>query len=388
MNIKSLCLVSMTIVITSYGQKNTLIVSDNIALPRDTIVKEQLLTSLNGFLFQITKPNKENSFVLNSDLLETSVLLDEMKDLGNNNKLKEDNFYKAYLTNATQLNDTNFLIQLSYIGVNEGSPILRASFTLIAKKGGTQFYFYSPLKQNTTSWKGQTINNINIYYKNTLNFSKAQAYFKMIAEYDKKLIAPNQPTDFYCADNFHEALQLIGVDYKSDYNGYAHNRLTAKENNYNLNVNGILTSDFTKFDPHDLWHERLHNVLSTNIINKPVDEGTAYLYGGSWGLSWKEILEKFKVYANANKNADWFVLYNESKNFEEQGKPPLNIDYVINALLVQKIDKEKGFLSVMELLSCGKKEKGNENYFKALETITGINKTNFNENVWTLIKSK
>ncbi len=152
MNIKSLCLVSMTIVITSYGQKNTLIVSDNIALPRDTIVKEQLLTSLNGFLFQITKPNKENSFVLNSDLLETSVLLDEMKDLGNNNKLKEDNFYKAYLTNATQLNDTNFLIQLSYIGVNEGSPILRASFTLIAKKGGTQFYFYSPLKQNTTSW--------------------------------------------------------------------------------------------------------------------------------------------------------------------------------------------------------------------------------------------
>ncbi|HNO70642.1 MAG TPA: hypothetical protein PKO16_02600, partial [Bacteroidia bacterium] len=135
-------------------------------------------------------------------------------------------------------------------------------------------------------------------------------------------------------------------------------------------------------------HERLHNVLSTNIINKPVDEGTAYLYGGSWGLSWKEILEKFKVYANANKNADWFVLYNESKNFEEQGKPPLNIDYVINALLVQKIDKEKGFLSVMELLSCGKKEKGNENYFKALETITGINKTNFNENVWTLIKSK
>ena len=61
--------------------------------------------------------------------------------------------------------------------------------------------------------------------------------------------------------------------------------------------------------------------------------------------------------------------------------------YVINALLVQKIEKEQGFAAVMELLSCGKYEKGNENYFKALEKITGINKANFNAEVWKLVRA-
>jgi hypothetical protein len=389
MDIKSLCFGILTTLITStsFGQKSSLIVPPNINLPRDTIVKKQLIASISDFLSQTNKPNRENSFVQNSDLLETSALLDEMKDLGKSDKFKDDNFYKPYLTNATQLNDTNFLIQLSYIGINDNLPILRASFTLLVEKKGAQFYFKSPLKQNTASWKIQKFANTNVYYKNALNSSNARAFFKMIADYDKKLNAPNSPTEFYCADNFHEVLQLLGIDYKSDYNGYAHNSETTKENNYYLNVNGTLTSSFANFDPHDLWHDRLHNVLSTDIINRPVDEGTAYLYGGSWGISWKDILEKFKTYATANPNADWLSFYNESKNFDEKGKFPLNVDFAINALVAQKIEKEKGFPSLIELLSCGKKEKGNENYFKALEKITGISKNNFNVMVWTLLKA-
>jgi len=389
MNCKSLrlCVVSILAVSTSFGQPKILNIQSNVLLSRDTIVKKQLLTSLNEFLLQATKPNNANTFVLPSNLLKTSILLDEMKDLGKDNKYKSDTFYKAYLTNVIQINDSNFIIQLSYIGVNESIPILKASFTLLANKKETQFYFNSPLQQNTISWKVKKIGYTNVYFKSTLNAENAKAYFKMIKDYDKKLNAPNGPTDFYCADNFREVLQLIGIDYKSDYNGYARNAETAKENNYTLNVNGMLTSDFTKFDPHDLWHDRLHNVLSTDIINRPVDEGTAYLYGGSWGLSWKEILDRFSTYATANPNSDWFSLYNESKNFDEKGKFPLNVDFAINALIVQKIEKEKGFASVIELLSCGKKEKGNEKYFQVLEKITGISKKNFNDTIRNLIKN-
>jgi hypothetical protein len=54
---------------------------------------------------------------------------------------------------------------------------------------------------------------------------------------------------------------------------------------------------------------------------------------------------------------------------------------------VQKIEKEKGFPAVMELLSCGKREKGDENYFKALEKITGISKANFNSSMQDLINN-
>ena len=113
---------------------NPLIITDNINLPTDSIIKNQLLASLNGFLEQKEKPNKENTFVLNADLLETSILLDEIKGIERNRKLNDNNFYKAYLTNAAPLNDNNFLVQLSYIGLKESLSSLRASFTLIAVK--------------------------------------------------------------------------------------------------------------------------------------------------------------------------------------------------------------------------------------------------------------
>jgi hypothetical protein len=83
MNFKKNCLTSFAILVTSvtFGQANILIIPQNILLPNDTIAKTQLITSLNGFLSQINKPNNENTFVLKSALLETSALLDEMKNL-------------------------------------------------------------------------------------------------------------------------------------------------------------------------------------------------------------------------------------------------------------------------------------------------------------------
>lgn len=387
MNLKSLLLVlpALLLMADMYGQ-NLLIVPENIIYPRDTTVRRQLITSLNSFLAETAKPAAGNTFVQQTDLLETSVLLDEMKDLNIDVHSKDSNFYKPYLTNVIRFNDSFFLIQLSYIGVKNNTPSLRASFTLLADKHGPQFYFKSPLKQNTANWKVQKIGFLNIYYKNTLNQLNAGTYFKVIADYDKKLNAAPLPTEFYCADDFYEVMRLIGMDYKSDYIGYAHVSESSKEDNRYLTVNGVLTSDFTKFDPHDLWHDRLHKVLLPELINKPVDEGTAYLYGGSWGLSWNEILNKFKTYASANPNADWLALYNASENFDAAAKFPLNVDFAINALIVQKIEKEKGFSFVMELLRCGKKEKGNDNYFQTLERITGITRATFNEQVKLLIQ--
>jgi hypothetical protein len=63
-------------------------------------------------------------------------------------------------------------------------------------------------------------------------------------------------------------------------------------------------------------------------------------------------------------------------------------EYVINALIVQKIEKEKGFQSVIEFVSCGKYNKENDKYFQALEKLSGINKTNFNQKVWELINNE
>jgi hypothetical protein len=366
----------------SYG--NAPSIATSCTLPIDSATKKELIKALNDFLVQKEKPNNENKYVLKEDLLEMSALLDEMKGVDKNPKLKNDNFYRAYLTNIVDFGNSHFLVQVSYIGVKEDVPVLRASFRLLAKKQDTSFYFYSPLKQNTIAWKTKKMGGITFHFKDTLDAANAKSYLKTVNFYDKKLNAPSTPFEFYFCDNFPEALRMLGVEYKSNYSGIRYNDLTSHENDITLELNGGYTE--TKlFDAHDLWHDRLHKVISVDVINRPVDEGCAYLYGGSWGISWDEVLAILKKYASDHPGADWLSLYTNQTKLTDTDKP-LYIAYAINALIVQKIEKEKGFAPVMELLSCGKREAGDENYFKALEKVSGISKAGFNRVVWGLIR--
>jgi hypothetical protein len=370
----------------SFAQTNSLIIPANVVLPKDTLVAKQLVKSLNGFLSQKESPNKENTYILKEDLLETSILLDEMKGIEKSGKFKDNNFYKGYLTNVVQIDLSNFIIQLSYLGVNENTPILCASFELLAKYKDDKFYFLSPLKRNTFSWQTKKIGNSTFLYKKELNTKVATEYVKDIAFFDKILDAPQGNIVWYGCNDMPEVMQNIGVLYKLEYNGRSVGTINANENNTALLVNGTYNTNFNGFDLHDLWHERARNAIAPNSINKPVDEGCAYLYGGSWGISWSQILKTFKDKVASNPNSDWLSLYDGFYNFGESKEKHLIVSYLINALIVQKIEKEKGFSAVKELLSCGKYEKGSENYFKVLERLTGINKANFNENVWNLIK--
>lgn len=379
-----------SLTVFTFGQTKLLIVPANINLPNDSIVSNHLIKSLNGFLSLKENPNKENTFVEKKYLLETSLLLDEMKGIEKSFKYKDDNFYKGYLTNVVQLDNSNFLIQFSYVGLNEKTPILAASFEILAKQKDNKFYFLSPLKRNIISWKTKKIGNCTFHYKNTLNTKVGYEYVKKVAFFDKMLNAPQGQIEWYGCNDFSDILHNIGVNYKLDYNGRNSTTFSANENNTLLLVNGSDNTSFNSFDPHDLWHERLRNVYSRDIINKPVDEGCAYLYGGSWGISWEEILKLFKEKVASNPETDWLALasYEENQlNFGESQQKHLMADYVVNALIIKKIEKEKGFSAVIEFLCCGKNKKGeNENYFVVLEKLTGIKKGNFNERIWELIK--
>ena len=372
---------------SAQGQSNALVIATNINLPKDLNIRNQVIDSLNGFLAQKEKHAAENSFVRAGDRLQTSLLLDELKGIESSARDKADGFYRPCLLNCAPIDETNFLVQFSYLGRRDDVCITRVSFRLLAAHEGNQFYFSPPLGQNTVTWKHKNFGHCQFHFKQTLDTAKAAEYAKLVASFDEKLKASGQLTEVYCCDGLPEALQLFGVDYKSDYNGFGASSFSTHEGHNTLVVNGDSTGVFTNFDAHDLWHSRLHNVLSTKIINRPVDEGCAYLYGGSWGYSWPEILGRFKDKLAANPKADWLDLYQSLQNFGDSQDKHLIATYVIDALLVQKIEKEKGFGKVMELLSCGKYEKGNENFFAALEKIAGINKTNFNAEVWKLVKA-
>ena len=351
----------------------------------DSVTKQDLLESLNHFLDQKEGPNKNNTYVLKDDLPAMSALLDEMKGMDKNAKLKDDHFYKPFVENIVDVGNNNFLVQLNYMGYAEGLPVVRASFRLMAKKDGDKFYFYSVLTRNTAAWKVNRIGYISFHFKDTLKVREAKAYLDFVNACNKRLNVKAEPINYYECDNFPEVLQVLGVDYKSNYTAIRYDDITAHENNTTVEINGGYTETY-RFDRHDLWHDRLHMVLSTDKINRPVDEGCAYLYGGSWGTPWPEVTAIFKKYVAEHPDADWLKLYHGNIRFNSDPQKPFYVAYFINALIVQKIEKEKGFAPVMELLGCGKRQDDDDNYFKALEKVSGIGKGDFNKAVWELVK--
>jgi hypothetical protein len=269
------------------------------------------------------------------------------------------------------------------MGVDAPTPLLRASFRLIAKNRGGRFYLCSPFKMNTIGWQIKKNGSFRFHYNAPVELSKANYYLKKAMEFDIKLNAPVYNTQIYFCGNLPNALQLLGVDYKSDYNGLNQGNLSSFEENTSFQLIGGDPVDPAVLDLHDLWHDRLHRVISTSIINKPVDEACAYLYGGSWGISWRDIFKRFTTYMGANKN--WLAAFSENKNFGDSQRYHLYVSYVINALIVQQMEKDKGFEAVKELLGCGRREAGNENYFRALEKISGINRANFNTRIGKMV---
>ena len=197
----------------------------------------------------------------------------------------------------------------------------------------------------------------------------------------------NKITDYYCCENIIEMQKLIGVNYKSDYNGRTESVWSSSFIDRTLIILGNNNSNFNEFDPHDLFHDRLSLVIPRNKVNKSVDEGCAYLYGGSWGFSWSEIFKSFKEQIVNNKNTNWIDIKETPKMFMT-GNYPNSADNIVNALLVKKIEKEKGFKGVWELLNVGPFKKGNEKYYNTLEKLTGITKFNYNEKINELIISE
>ena len=369
------------------SQTNSLKLNPNIILPKDSITSKKLTTSLNNFLISAQKSNEENKFVFEGQKIETFIQLDEIKGIEKNEQYKDEFFYKPYLTNVVLQKDNNYLIQVSYIGIAANTALLRASFEFIAYNANNSFTFSSPLLQNTKNWKVQKVGNNNFHYHNSINKNKLKEFNKLASTFDLKLQLMNKITDYYCCENIIEMQKLIGVNYKSDYNGRTESVWSSSFIDRTLIILGNNNSNFNEFDPHDLFHDRLSLVIPRNKVNKSVDEGCAYLYGGSWGFSWSEIFKSFKEQIVNNKNTNWIDIKETPKMFMT-GNYPNSADNIVNALLVKKIEKEKGFKGVWELLNVGPFKKGNEKYYNTLEKLTGITKFNYNEKINELIISE
>ncbi|MFN8290660.1 MAG: hypothetical protein U0U70_10410 [Chitinophagaceae bacterium] len=369
------------------AQTGQLILHPTIALPNDSSLSHRLITALDSFLLPAQIPGDENRFVYEKERTETRLLLDELNGIRKSSKFNDTAFYKPYLTNVVPMKDSTYLVQFSYIGVKDNLAYLRGSFQLIAHPSDRVFTFSSLLLQYTRSWKVLRAGTAIFHYRQVINKDKVKEFSQLAASFDQKLKVTGKITELYCCDDLTELQRLTGVDYKSDYNGRTESTWSASAGDRKIILLGNGNGSFAHFDPHDLFHDRLSLVISRSQVNKAVDEGCAYLYGGSWGLPWKEIFKAFKKQVAAGKNINWVDIKETPVYFLTNGFKN-NADNIVNALLVKMIEKEKGFAGVWELLKSGPAEKGNGNYYRVLESLTGITKAGYNEKIRELIEQE
>jgi len=385
------CFLSLFISIQCFytnAQYQELIINSNISLPSDSIFASKLTNAIQFFLFEAKKENTSNKSIVQDQKLETFLLLDELRGIQNSRKYKDSSFYKPYLANIVMLDSSKYLIQISYIGKIEDTVLHRATLSFYAHKSKDDILFSSVFNDKTKYWKNLKVDNNYFYYKNDINKKKIVSFKKWAKFYDNKLGIKNKIVKFYCTDNIVELQSLNGIEYMSDNNGRRNGIFSTTLDNTKIVILGNKAEQFDDFDIHDLFHDRLSLVIPRSKVYKPVDEACAYLYGGSWGISWKDILTTFKEKVAVNKDINWMDTKENPVNFGESKEKHLMIDYVVNALIVKKLEAEKGFGAVWELLNCGKWEKDNKSYYKTLEKLTGITKQNYNDKIWELIKSE
>ncbi len=377
----------IVVFLISYTTKaqSQLQVKSFLRLPKDTIVSTKLTETINQFLMSAQEDNEKNKWIFPKEKTETFILLDEINGIEKSRKYKDDHFYKPYLSNLAPLSNGDYLIQVSYMGTIENEPTLRAIFEFIAHKSGDSYLFSSPIIRNTKDWKHLKKDMFTFHYKSSINKKYIDDYCKYATIFDQKIGSTPKKLETYLCKDANEVLKLMGVLYKLDYNGRNRGGYYSVSNDKMVSLSGSNNETFDRYDRHDLWHDRLSIVISRRKVNKPIDEAIAYMYGGSWGYSWDDILKIFKEKVVKNKNVDWASYKENPFNFNDTQSKHLMVDYVVNAIILIKLEKEKDFSAVWELLNCGPYEKGNANYYKALEKLTGITKENYNEKVWELV---
>ncbi|MDR1098825.1 MAG: hypothetical protein LBL57_11930, partial [Tannerella sp.] len=325
-------------------------------------------------------------WVLPAEKTETELLTDEMKGMDKKDSID----FKPYLINVEALAGRKaYSVQVSYMGIHEDAPVLRAVFELIAHKTGDGFRFSSPLLRNTEIWKIKAYEHLTFHYQDTSVENIINQWAKEILEFDRKMQIAKPYDIYFCGecDDMACIFRLTGINYKLEMNGdggrIAFFRL--KEKDIDLFVRRYLQQQ--PDNAHDLFHWRAGIAISDDEkYNHYMVCGGAYVYGGSWEYSWEEIQKMFKARMKYDRKTDWLKLYFERYNFGESEENHLLITQFVNALIIQKVEKEQGFPAVMELLSSGNIYNDRGNFFRILEKVTGINEKNFNREVGKLIQ--
>lgn len=366
--LKTIITISIIVALNSvaFAQSDKLHIVPQIKLPYDSLTKAGLISTINLFLEE-----KENDFI-GSITLESNHyekfkdFFGAFKGIENSNQYGG-NFYKCHLKNIVLQPDSSYKVDLSYYGIIENSQVIdRITFSLIARNVDGRFKLYCPFETNTKNWKSKKIENITFYFKDTLNEDVAKDFEHFNRFLSEKLKLETLKFDFYNCQDIQEVYQLLGIKYDLRING-------DKQSGWFNSANTIFTAGTNKDQyKHDLTH-RYFWLKYGDDRNWTAEEGYNIYITDFWGESPEQIFRYLKEYIKNNPDKS---LYNAFVKHNEYLKRPIPLKFPLSALLMRKLEREKGFDKILEIVETGKTDDG---YFKLLEKYIGLTADNFDE---------
>nr|WP_297915326.1 hypothetical protein [uncultured Allomuricauda sp.] len=261
---------------------------------------------------------------------------------------------------------------------------LQYQISLIADISGPKITFSNPLHHYARYWKKQRIGNITYHFRESINVARALAFDEknsMIAE--KFGISPDK-FDFYMCDDEQEVLNLLGVGLMAERTGQTRNGFGV----YLKTICSIMNhEDFS----HDVFHYYSGKVNASKNRNWITEEGVAYLWGNAYYtdkngemISHSRLVNELKAYMTQNADTDLLDLFTNNTKIFKDIAPEISVTSTISGIFAQEVEDQKGMEGVQLLINCGSKNRM-ENYFKAIESLLGVTKKNFNKRLAQLI---
>ena len=339
----ALCAVSLLFVLVGYSQ--TRFKLSSAFHSRLSVTKtDRIVGALDRLLFSIGA-GKIDTTLLEPENIEFHYNF--FRDLqGIENKDTVAGYFYPQLINLYPLTETQSMLTLVF---SKGDDLGRIYNFLVREKEG-HLFFASPLYYNTRFWKTKTVGTIRYFFPDSVNMQRAELFDRKNKTIARKLALPLRHWDVYLCQNFQEALNIQGCVYEYSRNGVVNS--------------GYIVDPCTLFAcMHD------EDFYTTPNAKSPALE---------------ELLPAFQKYIDEHKGAQLLSLFEKNPDvLAEYGYPkPIEVNKIIAALICREIERQKGEKGIIELLKCGR---GNNNFFRVVEQLIGLNRENFDSELRRLV---
>jgi hypothetical protein len=266
------------------------------------------------------------------------------------------------------------------LAFNDGPRLTRIVSCLVQNEND-HYTFTSPLAYLTRHWQIKQLGQITYHYADNINLTRARAFEKNNETIAGKLGLTPEKFDFYLTDNYQEIPPLLGYNYDPERVGRTRDgSFTSEHQIFAIQHN----EDFS----HDLIHYYVSKIR-TSPRNAAAEEGLAYYWGNAYYtdsgrnmIDYSAQLAALKSYMREHPDTSLLSLFDHNAKPFPTLAPEVSARSTLSARLFQLIEETRGIEGVKTLINCGR---GDDNYFKTLDTLTAINRANFDTRLRALL---